>query len=310
MKSQKAPYPLNVWAALGILYVVWGSTYLAIRFAVESIPPFLMAGTRFVTAGLLLYAWARLRGAPRPTLAHWKSAGVIGLFLLVLSNGGVCWAEQKVASGVASLLVATVPLWMAILQWSWKAEAKPGGKAWLGIGLGLAGLAVLVFSRGGVGAGAVDPWNALLLAGASLCWSVGSLYARSAVLPDSAFLATSMEMLAGGAMQWGVGLLLGEASRFHPAAVTTQSLQSLVYLTLVGSLLGFTSFIWVLQKSNPTLASTYAFVNPVIAVFLGCFWGGETLSGPVFLAASLIVAAVTLIILSSGPGKGRAASRS
>ena len=305
MKSPKKPYPPSVWAALGTLYVVWGSTYLAIRFAIETIPPFLMAGTRFVTAGLILYTWARFRGAPRPSFTHWKSAAFIGFFLLLLSNGGVCWAEQKVPSGLASLLVATVPLWMALLQWFWRGEEKPGWRTWLGIGMGLMGLIVLVLSRDGLGSGPSDPWSMLLLMGTSLCWSIGSLYARSAPLPSSALLGTAMEMLVGGTLQWGVGLLLGEGSQLHFSEITAHSLGALVYLTLVGSLLGFTSFIWLLQKSNPTLASTYAFVNPVIAVFLGCLWGGESLSPPLFLAGALIVAAVALIILSSTRGGAR-----
>jgi drug/metabolite transporter (DMT)-like permease len=302
-QSQKTTYPLSVWAALVAVYVIWGSTYLAIRFAIETIPPFFMAGTRFMISGLLLYVFTRLAGAARPAWAHWKSAAIISFFLLVVANGGVCWAEQRVPSGITALLVGTVPLWMAFLQWVWKGGERPGWKIWGGIGLGLTGIVLLVFSKGEVGAGRIEPWGALLLVGTSLAWAYGSLYARSAPLPSSALLATAMEMLTGGVMQMAVGFLLGEESQIHLSGVTPHSLEAWIYLTLIGSLVGFTSYIWVLQKSTPALASTYAFVNPVIAVFLGWLLAGEALTPPVFLAAGLIVAAVILITLAPGKPK-------
>jgi len=304
MQSQKITYSLSVWLALTAVYLVWGSTYLAIRFAIETIPPFFMAGTRFIASGLILYLLVRWKGAARPTLRHWKSAGVAGFFLLVVGNGGVSWAEQRVPSGMTALLVGTVPLWIAVLQWIWKGEARPGWKIWTGIGLGLAGIALLVLSRGGLGPEKAEGWSALLLVVTSLAWAWGSLYSRSADLPSSPLLATAMEMLAGGILQLGVGFLLGEQSQIHPAGVTLRSGEAWVYLTLIGSLVGFTSYIWVLQKATPALASTYAFVNPVIAVFLGWLWGGEALTPPVFGASFLIVAAVVLITLASG-GKRR-----
>jgi drug/metabolite transporter (DMT)-like permease len=298
MKSQKNSYPFSVWAALGSVYLIWGSTYLAIRFAVETIPPFFMAGTRFMASGLLLYLFARLTGADRPSWVHWKSTALISFFLIVVANGGVSWAEQRVPSGITALLVGTVPLWMAFLQWVWKGGERPGWKIWAGIGLGLTGIGLLVFSKGEVGAGPVEPWGAILLVGTSLAWAYGSLYARTATLPSSALLATAMEMLTGGVMQMGVGFLLGEESQIHLSSITLHSGEAWVYLTLIGSLVGFTSYIWVLQKATPALASTYAFVNPVIAVFLGWLLAGEALTPPVFLAAGLIVAAVVLITLA------------
>lgn len=298
MHSQKTAYPLSVWLALIAVYLVWGSTYLAIRFAIESIPPFFMAGTRFMTSGLILYGLVRWKGTERPTLRHWKSAGVAGFFLLVIANGGVSWAEQRVPSGMAALLVGTVPLWIALLQWVWKGEARPGWKVWTGIGLGSAGIALLVFSREGLGTERADVFSALLLVATSLAWAWGSLYTRSAELPSSPLLATAMEMLMGGAMQLGVGLLLGEQSRLNLSAITFHSGGAWIYLTLIGSLVGFTSYIWVLQKATPALASTYAFVNPVIAVFLGWLMAGEALTPPVFGAAFLIVAAVVLITMA------------
>ena len=297
MQSQKASYPPSVWSALISTYLVWGSTYLAIRFAIATIPPFLMAGSRFLTAGLILFLWMRLRGEKTPGTAQWKSTAVIGFFLIVLGNGGVSWVEQKVPSGITALLVGTVPLWMVVLEWAGKKTARPGLGVWLGIGLGLLGIGLLVFSRNRPGELQVNPWWGGALVLTSLAWAYGSLYARSADLPSSAFLAASMEMITGGLMQLVAGLLLGEAGQFHPSRMSPASMEAWAYLTLVGSLVGFTSYIWVLQKSNPELASTYAFVNPVIAVFLGWLLAGEALNPSLFLAAAFIVGAVVLITL-------------
>lgn len=295
MQSQKPPYPPSVWIALALVYVVWGSTYLAIRIAVQTFPPFFMAGARFLISGIILYGWMRLRGTPRPSGAHWKSAAIIGFFLLAAANGGVSWAEQRVPSGMTALLVATVPLWMVLLEWVWKKGDRPGPGVWAGLFLGFAGITVLVFSRPGSDSLRVDPLWALLLVSTSLSWSYGSLYARSARLPPSVFLSTSMEMIAGGLLLLGGGFLSGEGREFHFSSLSAHSLGAWLYLSLVGSLVGFTSYIWVLQKATPDLASTYAFVNPVIAVFLGWLVAGEPLTPPLFLAAGLIVSAVVLI---------------
>lgn len=294
----------DIWIALGLVYGVWGSTYLAIRFAIQTIPPFLMAGTRFLTSGLLLWGllalYARLTSKKLPSLtwSHWRSAAIIGFFLLVVGNGGVCWAEQKVPSGMTALLVGTVPVWMVLLEWLWKKGTKPGPRLWTGVFLGFVGIAVLVFLSPQGGNMKVDPFWALLLVATSLAWSWGSLYARSAPMPSSALLATALEMVVGGLQQLAVGFLLGEQKDLHFSQFTPSSMEAWVYLTLIGSLVGFTSYIWVLQKSTPDLASTYAFVNPVIAVFLGWLLAGEPLTSSLFLAAGLIVAAVVLITLA------------
>ncbi len=247
MQSQKTTYPPSVWLALALVYLVWGSTYLGIHFAIQSIPPFLMAGARFLTSGLILFGFAVLyglassKGFPRITWGHWKSSAVIGFFLLLIGNGGVCWAEQKVPSGMAALLVGTVPLWMALLEWTWKKGSRPGPQVWIALLLGFTGIAVLVLLRPGDGPLRVDPLWALLLVGTSLAWSWGSLYVRSASLPSSALLATALEMIAGGFQLLVAGFLLGEPSRFHFYQLTTSSVEAWVYLTLVGSLIGFTS---------------------------------------------------------------------
>ena len=295
VKSQKTPYPAHVWVALALVYLVWGSTYLGIRIAIQGIPPLLMAGARFVTAGIFLYAALRLTGTPRPRPVHWRAAAVAGFFLILIGNGGVSWAEEKVPSGITALLVGTVPLWMVVLEWAWKKGARPGWKVWTGILLGMAGILLLVFARPQMGGMAVDPFRALLLVGTSLAWAFGSLYARSADLPSSALMATALEMTTGGAQQLAVGCLLGEHRQLSLPQLTSHSVEAWVYLTFIGALVGFTAYIWVLQKSDPQLASTYAFVNPVIAVFLGWAFLAEPVTPMIFLAAGLIVIAVVLI---------------
>lgn len=300
MKNRPISHPLNVWIALILVYLIWGSTYLAIRFAIASIPPFLMAGMRFLISGIFLYLFMRWKGEKRPSLSHWKSAVIIGFFLILVANGGVSWAEQKVSSGMAALLVGTVPLWMVFLEWLLKKGTRPGISSWIGVLLGFSGIALLVFSKAGSGNLETSPLWALLLVATSAAWSYGSLYARSAPLPASPLLATSLEMITGGVLQLITGFLLGEPAHFHLSQITLSSGEAWIYLTFIGSLVGFTSYIWVLQKSTPELASTYAFVNPVIAVFLGWLLAGEALTPSLFVATALIVAAVILITLSPG----------
>jgi drug/metabolite transporter (DMT)-like permease len=285
----------DVWLALFGVYLVWGSTYLAIRFAVATFPPFLMAGSRFLLAGSLLFLFMIIRGARFPTLRHWKSASIVGFLLVFCSNGGVSWGEREVPSGVAALLVATVPLWMAVLAWLWKKGRRPEAFTWWGILLGLAGVGLL----GGTGwlnrGGSKGGWGIVVLSLSPVTWAIGSLYARDADLPPSSFLSTSMEMITGGFFQMTGALLLEETRGFHLSQISSLSWASWGYLVFIGSLVGFTSYIWVLHKATPLLASTYAYVNPVIAVLLGWFFAGENLTPVMGLASLLILMAVMLI---------------
>ena len=303
MKTRNQSYPSGVWAALAAVYIIWGSTYLAIRFAIETITPFFMAGSRFVASGLLLYVFACWRGAARPTAVHWRSAAIVGFFLIFIGNGGVTWAEQRVPSVIVALLVGTVPLWITVLCWLGKGRSKPDWRQWIGIALGMAGIGLLVVSRDGLGAGSSDLWIWFLLVGTSLAWSYGSLYARSAPMPRSALMGIAMEMVIGGALQLATGFFLMEAGQFHWSAITLSSMEAWVYLTFIGSLAGFTSYIWVLQKATPALASTYAFVNPIIAVFLGWLLADESLTPSLIGAGALIVTSVVLIVLAQKNGQ-------
>jgi drug/metabolite transporter (DMT)-like permease len=284
-------------AAFAAVYIIWGSTYLAIRFAIETLPPHTMAGVRFLLAGALLYAWARWRGAPAPAPRHWWSATLVGAFLLLGGNGGVVWAEQRVPSGMAALLIATVPLWMVLLEWL-RGGPRPSRRTLLGLVFGLVGVALLVRSRGLAAGQGVDPLGALVLVLGALSWAWGSLYSRQAPLPPSPLLATAMEMAMGGLLLLVFGLARGEMHAFQPQLVSLRSLLALAYLLVFGSLLGFTAYIWLLHHTTAARASTYAFVNPLVAVVLGWALAGEALTPRMLVAAGIIVSGVCIIVMS------------
>ncbi len=285
----------RVIAAFAAVYLIWGSTYLAIRVAIETIPPFVMAGVRFIIAGTLLFAWARARGAPAPGRRHWAAATFIGVLLLTLGNGAVVWSEQRVASGLTALLVAMVPVWTVLVEWVGGTRERPGLGTVAGLLIGLGGVALLVAPGQLAGGSRVDPLIALVLTGGSISWSIGSVYSHRAGLPRSPQLATAMEMLAGGAGLLVAGLLSGELAAFHPAAVTGRSALAVLYLIVFGSLIGFSAFVWLLRVSTPARVSTYAYVNPAVAVLVGWAFAREELTARTLLAAAIIVAGVVLI---------------
>lgn len=285
--------------AFAAVYVLWGSTYLAIRFGVETIPPFLMAGLRHLTAGVLLFGWLRLRGTPAPDRRHWGPAAAIGALMLLGGNGLVSWAEQRVPSGLAALIVACVPIWMTVLD-GIQNRRRPHGVVLLGLAAGLGGLAFLVAPGKFAGGTHVDLLGAGALLTASFLWALGSLYARRAKLPASTLMATAMEMIAGGAILFGVSALLGEWQGFSIAAVSSRSLFALLYLIVAGSLLGFTAYIFLLGATTPARVSTYAYVNPVVAVFLGWALAGEGVTARTVIAALAIVGSVAVIIRYGG----------
>lgn len=299
MSEARAPARGRVIAAFAAVYLLWGSTYLAIRFAIETLPPLLMAGVRFLLAGGVLYAFMRLRGQPAPERRHWKSAAVIGALLLVGGNGGVTLAERTVPSGVAALLVAMVPLWMVLLEWLRPGGTRPTGRVMVGLAVGFAGMVILVGPSQLAGAGAVHFGGAALVLVGSLAWSIGSIHARGATLPANAFVATGMEMICGGALLLVAGAARGELAGLDPAAFTGRSLAAFAYLVVFDSLVGFSAYIWLLGVSSPARVSTYAYVNPVVAVFLGWAMAGEALTARVLIAAAVIVAAVAVI--TTGP---------
>jgi len=294
---QPATHPWSIWAALISVYVIWGSTYLAIRFAVESLPPFTMSGVRFVFAGAVLYAWRRARGDAAPSGRQWRSAAIVGLFLLAGGNGGVVWAEQRVVSSVAALLIGTVPLWMVLIDaLRPQGPGRPGWKAGLGVLTGFAGVALLIGpSWSGDGVGHVDRIGALAVVLGALLWSIGSLYSRNAELPSSPLLATSMEMITGGAGLLLLGVVGGEWARLDVDAFSPRSLLAFGYLVVFGSWVAFTAYTWLLRAAPTPLVSTYAYVNPLVAIVLGHVLAGEPLTARTLLAAAIIVGSVALI---------------
>jgi drug/metabolite transporter (DMT)-like permease len=298
----------RVLIAFAAIYILWGSTYLAIRFAVETLPPFLMAGTRHLTAGLLLYGWNRLRGEPRPKARDWRLAAVVGGLLLLGGNGLVSWAEQRVPSGLAALIVASVPLWMTVLEAAQRRRA-PRLAVVAGLVLGMASLGWLVAPGRFGGNGHVDALGAGALLLASLSWATGSLYSRTVRFSASTFLAVAMEMIAGGLILWGAGLLAGEGARLNFSAVSGRSLAALAYLVVFGSLTGFSAYMWLLKVTTPARVSTYAYVNPIVAVLLGWTFAGEAVTLRTGLAALGIVGAVAIIIRYGGKRQQKEVAR-
>ncbi len=286
---------LRIVLAFLSIYTIWGSTYLAIRFAIETLPPFLMSAIRFLIAGGVLYVWTRARGAPPPTRSNWKAATIVGGLLLLGGNGGVVKAEQVIPSSLTAVLITTVPIWMALVELLRKDRIVPTLQVVLGLVLGFGGVVLLVGPGNLAGSGGLNPLWAGVLILASLSWATGSVYARKAPLPKTLLLGSGMEMLAGGVLLLVSSLVSLEWTGFQPSNVSPLSLVSFIYLIVVGSLIGFSSYVWLLTKTTSARVSTYAYVNPVVAVFLGYFLAGEQLTLRTLLASSVIVIAVVVI---------------
>lgn len=286
----------GVVPGLLVLYLVWGSTYLAIRYGLESIPPFAMSGLRYGAAGAILLVVAKARGASRIAARDLVPAFTCGALLLLCGNGGVVWAEQRVSSGLAALLIAIEPLFIVLLQALPPERHAPGGRALAGVALGLSGVALLL-GPARFGGDRIDILGAAAVLFAAFAWALGSLLSRRFARPASPLQATALQMLAGGFLLLALSLAAGEWARFWPAHVSTRSWAALLYLLLFGSLLGYTVYMWLLRAASPALVSTYAFVNPAVAVFLGWLLAAEPVSARTLAAAAVIVAAVVLITL-------------
>jgi drug/metabolite transporter (DMT)-like permease len=302
MRSERAATPpagrpsvplAHLVFALALVYVLWGSTYLAMRIAVATIPPFTMAAMRHLTAGALLYTFLRLRGTPAPRPVHWRSTAIIGALLLLLGNGGVAWAEQRVGSGMSALLICSEPMWVVLFVWLRRGGQRPSPRVVTGLLVGFAGLLLLVRPNGtGL---AVDKMGAAALLLASIAWAAGSLYVQRATLPESPWLTTAMQMLCGGAMLVVASVVSGEPARFAVSHVATGSVLAVVYLIIFGSLIGFTAYTWLLRSASPVLVATYAYVNPVVAVLLGWAFVHEAVTPAMLAGALVILAGVALI---------------
>ena len=278
------------------IYIIWGSTYLAIRVSVATIPPFVMGAVRFLIAGSALYAFMRWRGAAKPTALEWRNSAIIGALLLFVGNGAVAWAEQRVSSGMTSLIVATVPLWLVLCEVA--QGRRPGIAKWAGVALGLIGVALLVLPADGkLSSAAVEPIGALVLTMGSLSWTIGSLYSRTATLAKPAGLAIAMQMLTAGALLTVLSAATGELRAMHWDTISTASMLAVLYLIVFGSLVGFSTYMWLLQVASPTAVGTYAYVNPVVAVLLGVVFAGERPPPQAFVAMLVIVSGVAMVSL-------------
>jgi drug/metabolite transporter (DMT)-like permease len=285
-----------IFLAYAAVYLIWGSTYFAISIGIESIPPLLVPAFRHISVGLVFYPLFRYLSREKPTLSQWITCSVTGVLLLAVGNGTVSWAEKFVPSGIAALLVATVSLWMVLLDWLRPGGIRPVPRVFVGLFLGFAGLLLLVGPKSLGGSERVSPLGTLVLVMASFAWAYGSIYSRHHPLPRSPLLGVAMQCLAGGVALLLTSIFTGGLRSFHPGQVTTRSWLALFYLAAFGSALGFSAYVYLLKHSNATHVSTYAFVNPVVALLLGWSLGGEALSLRTLLASAVILSAVILVI--------------
>ncbi|MDQ1388208.1 MAG: hypothetical protein QOF56_1662 [Acidobacteriaceae bacterium] len=285
-----------VLVAFAAVYLVWGSTYLAIRIGLESFPPLILAGLRHFTVGILLYPIFRMKTGTRPSATHWRTAVVTGTLLLVVGNGGVSWAELTVPSGITALLVATVSLWLVIVDWLRPGGVRPVARVTMGLLMGFAGLALLVGPAHLGRSERVDPRGTAVLVAASLAWACGSLYSKHGGMPGSPMLGVAMQSFTGGSILLIVALLAGEFRELQLGTVSVRSWLALGYLVVFGSGIGFSAYIYIIHKSTAARVSTYAFVNPVVALFLGWQIAGEAITLRTVIAAAVILTAVILVI--------------
>lgn len=295
---------LGIALALLTVYLVWGATYLGIQWAIETMPPLLMGGARWLIAGAVLYTVTRWRSGERPTLANWRAASVVGALLIVGGNGAVNLAEQYIPSGLTALIIASVPLWIVVFEWA-RGGPRPRWPVALGVAVGLAGVALLVgpTSLGG----AVHPVGAALVVFATISWAFGSLWSRTAPLPRDHLLGASMQMLAGGALMTVLGLARGEAAAVDLAGISTRSLLAFAFLVVFGSIVAYSAYVWLLQVAPAPKVATYAFVNPVVAVALGWALNSERVTAGTVVAGAFILVAVAILLWQRARGAAKAA---
>ncbi len=303
---EKAPTRTALIAGFAAIYLIWGSTYLGIRIAVETMPPFLMAGVRFLVAGAIVAAFIAFTKGFRATRKQWRDNAITGGFLCLGGNGLVSWSEQKIPSGIATLIISAGPVFIVLMDWAVHAWFKDGRRGtrpavltFVGLALGIVGLAILVGPDVlATGVGSLDPWRVLGLLAATLLWGVGMLFMRYASSPAEPFTASGIQMICGSGWLLLASVASGELAHFDPAVITSRSIIAWSYLVVFGSLIGFSTFTWLMKHSTPARVSTYAYVNPVVAVFLGWFVLHEPVSPRIFVAAGVIIAGVAIITVT------------
>ena len=308
MNASSHPARWKVLLAFGIIYFVWGSTFLAIRVGVREVPPFFLAGMRFLIAGFALYAWLRLKGTPSPTRREWGSATLLAVLIFVCDYGLLFWAEQKVPSGIAAVMMATIPAFMALSDiWILKSQ-RLTGKLAFGLVGGIAGVMVLVSHSANFGDAPIDPVGATALLFSATSWSIASVLTRKLPLPTSKAMSSGAQMLAGGVLLMITAGGLGEFRGFHLQAVSAKAWLSLVYLIVAGSIVGFTAYVWLLHHESPTKVGTYAYVNPIVAVIVGYLLGGESIGPRTIAATALVLVSVVVITTMRAPRPVKAAT--
>jgi drug/metabolite transporter (DMT)-like permease len=301
MNSTTKPQTWKVLFAFAMIYFVWGSTFLAIRVGVREVPPFLLAATRFLTAGLVLYFWMRARGTPSPTFREWRAASLLAIFIFVCDYGLLFWAEQRVPSGVAAVMMATIPVFMAMSEILILRTQRLTARLAVALLIGLAGVAVLVSRTLSFGDAPIDTAGACALLVASVSWSVASALTRKLPLPVVKTMSSGAQMLAGGIFLMIVAALLGEFRGFHPHTVSRTAWFALAYLIVAGSIIAFTAYVWLIHHESPTKVGTYAYVNPAVAVLIGYFLGGEAIGPRTILGTAFVLVSVILITTTPAP---------
>jgi drug/metabolite transporter (DMT)-like permease len=295
VSSQVRPPSWQIFLAFAVIYLVWGSTFLAIRIGVREMPPFLMAAMRFLAAGALLYGWTRLRGTANPTRREWVAATLLSILIFMLDYGLLFWAEQRVPSGIAAVTLATIPVFLALFEIALLRTRRFTVRLGVALLIGILGVAALVSDSPSLGSEPIDRRGLLALLLSSVSWSFASAFTRRLPLPASKPMSSAAQMLAGGWLLLAVAAASGELASFHFGAVSLRAWLSLLYLIVPGSIIAFTAYLWLLHYESPTKVGTYAYVNPVVAVILGFVLGGESLGLRTIVATALILVSVLLI---------------
>src|SRR5580704_4652378 len=301
MATEPRPATWKILLAFSIIYFVWGSTFLAIRVGVREVPPLILAAIRFSIAGLALYVWISARGEAQPTAREWRSASLLGLIIFVFDYGLLFWSEQRVPSGVAAVMLATIPVFMALSEIIILRTQRLTIRLVVALLIGIFGVAILMAHSLNLGGVPVDKLGALALIFASISWSIASILSRKIPLPQSKLMSSAAQMLTGGILLTILAAALGDFHNFHPATVSRAVWFSLLYLIVAGSIIGFTAYVWLLHHESPTKVGTYAYVNPVVAVLVGYFLGGEALSARTILGTFLVL--ISVVVITTTPAK-------
>ena len=300
--THSRPASWKILLAFAIIYLVWGSTYLAIRVGVREMPPFLMAGLRFTAAGLALYGWMRLTGVPSPNWIEWRGATILGTLMFLIDYACLFWAEQRVPSGVSAVVLATIPVCITLLEIIFLRTQRLSVRLSLGLLVGIVGVAVLMDPRSSLGEAPLDRGGAIALLVACAGWSVGTIVSRRLVLPESKPMSAAAQMLSGGVQLLVLAALSGEFAHFHAQTLSGAAWFSLIYLIIAGSIVGYTAYVWLLHYESPTKVGTYAYVNPVVAVIVGAGIGGEIIGRRTLLGMALILVSVVAITTMKAKG--------